>query len=220
MRTRGGRSLVVAVGMAAAILVAACAGPASLAVPGPIATPHVPTPADATMVGSGGQAADDGQPVFSFASSLAPGDALASYRATLAASGFTEVGTDGAWRTFTDGFEVLAVRVASDGPPTSIVVRVVSVGGSPSAGDLAGPVASGDVPPRASRPPGQKATQPPAGTDPGADPTQGPASTKKPKPTKSPKPTPTEEAPAPTPSPQAVPTPEPPTPSPSDTPSA
>jgi hypothetical protein len=175
---------------AVAVLAAACAGPVDPAPGSPDLADRVPAPAGASEVRPGNRAADGGQPVVGFESPLPPAEALASYRATLAASGFTEVGADGAWHLFSDGTQTLAVRVASSGPPTSIVVRVVTdpapAVARPSTPATAGP---GGQPAPASVGSPAARTAPPTGGGGGTDqiaPTPEPT----PKPSASPKATP------------------------------
>jgi hypothetical protein len=231
---------------AVAALVTACAGPGGRVAPTPDLADSIPVPAGATEVGPQSHAADGGKPVVGFESPLAPREALASYRATLASSGYTEVGTDGAWRIFSDGTRTLAVRVAADGPPTSIVVRVVADHGPaaarPSASPVDPPGAGGSDPTRA---PAAR-TPAPSGNQGGGGAAPTPAQTPRPKPSTSPEPTPPAAAPTAAPPGQGgtppgqggtppgqggtppgqgspassvVPTPEPPTPSPSAEPS-
>lgn len=88
-------------------------------------------------VGASGPGLDDGVPFFAYTSDLAPEETRASYAADLAAAGFTSREDGDGWTTYTRGAERLRVKVGETGPPTSIIVKVMSSGAG--ATDTAGP---------------------------------------------------------------------------------
>ena len=178
------------------IALVAC-GTASLPTPRPTAAvllAAVPAPPDATVtVGADAPGLDGGTAFLAYVSSSTPQTAARTYDATLRAAGFTAAGRQAEWAAYARADVALWVSVSSDGPPTTIVIRLADEHDPITA--AAGRTATPD--PDASREPGSRPATPEPATRPGGpfatpagpspDRTQKPKPTQKPKATQKPK---------------------------------
>ncbi len=123
----------------------------------------VPVPPHARVdVGAEAQGVDEGASFVAFVSDLAPEGALAGYDDLLRASGFRADGDHNGWRRYHRGDTQIALSIASDGPPTLMVVRIEPVttpAPDPSGGT---PLPTSEAPSPSGPPPAPPATAAPA----------------------------------------------------------
>jgi hypothetical protein len=108
-----------------AMVIGACTtGAAITSAPAPMPV-GVPAPVNASFAGGTG-GYDSGAQVFDFSTQLPPAEATRAYAATLVAAGYEAVGTEGAWRYFLGATTLIAFEVGASGPPTDLLVRVMT----------------------------------------------------------------------------------------------
>ena len=85
----------------------------------------IPQPSLATLdLGTDGPGFDGTGSFVSYDSDLSPEATIGTYAAQLIQAGFHDVGSQGAWRVFVGPNLTVWFRVGSDGPPTSLLVRI------------------------------------------------------------------------------------------------
>ena len=115
-------------------------------------------------MGANGPGYDAGAQVYGFSSEAPPSTTLSRYSSALLAAGYSARGSDGAWTVFEGHGVTIEVQVGSSGPPTDLVVRVVSrsnANGQPSSPpgqSNAGGTNNGNANGQPSSPPGQSKT--------------------------------------------------------------
>ena len=141
LRLRPRPTRLASLGLFASLAVACSAAstPALTALPD-----GIPVPANASVVVGQAAGYDAGAALYAFTSNLGPGAALHQYAVQLSAAGFRRTGSSGTWALYRHGATIVAVQVAQSGPPTDVLVRVITPsGGGSAAAASAGSVSGG-----------------------------------------------------------------------------
>ncbi len=129
------RRLGLLAGLTAIVIaLAGCSGLSAASFAASALPDGIPTPSEAAVVVGQGGGYDAGARLFAFSSNLAPADAIHHYEAQLTAAGFEPAGSSGTWTLYRNGVTLLAIRAGESGPPTDLLVRVMT--GSPASSGL------------------------------------------------------------------------------------